>query len=87
MLRNGFQYYCWHLRLFQNSTKIGTLDPLFIAEILQNIQETSQIIFTKYYLCKFENRNLDKDGNCVNPYLKFHHVYNLDFFTFAILKL
>ena len=36
-------------RKFQMLTKFGTLDPLFIAEILQRIQENTKS-FWKYYL-------------------------------------
>ena len=38
-------------------TKRWTLDPLFIAEILNEMQETTQLVFYEKTLCKSEDIN------------------------------
>ena len=55
MLGNGFQYDCRPFWDFLISTKFETLNPLLMSEILQKIQENSQIIFETLYVRKSDD--------------------------------
>ena len=55
MLRNGFQYYFDIFGNFQFLNKHGTSGPLFIAEVLQKIQERTKPIYLEYYSYKSGN--------------------------------
>ena len=68
---------------FQNLTRFGFLDPLFIAEVLYKIQE-SPSEFQTHYLCNPRISNLEDCGNCV---YHFRNLGNFILFTFESLKL
>ena len=55
---------------FQISTKSGPVDPLFIAEVLWKIQETSQVIFKNIIFVNMRTVDIAIFGNGVFRFLK-----------------